>query len=122
MSWKKYEDGLKLDGVHFDQQRVDDLIEQLSHAKNCPRTICRLLRDGLRQGFLSRSVIWRLSKWCHWPHWSEGVAQEIAQLLFGEVPPRFLDEQNRPYADAVANYMQFRNSVAARQFDAGVPA
>lgn len=115
MPWERYGDGLRLVGnSHFDAQAVEDAIDRLSFARNRPATMCRLIRDGISNRRFSKDTIWRLSKWCNWDDPSERDARQIANLLFGEIPPRFRDEQNRPFVDALTNYQNFLRSAVAR--------
>jgi len=115
MAWERYGDGMRLVGdVHFDAQTVEDAIDRLSFARNRPATMCRLLREGIKKGRFSKDTLWRFSKWCHWEDQSERDAQQIAKLLFGEVPPRFRDEQNKPHDDALTSYQHFLKSVVVR--------
>jgi hypothetical protein len=76
--------------------------------------MCRLLREGINKGVFSKNTLWRFSKWCNWDDQSERDAQQIAKSLFGEVPPRFRDEQNKPHDDALARYQSFLKSVVTR--------
>lgn len=116
MAWVLHHDGLQLNGQpHYDTTTIRDLIAKLRQAPNNPRTVCNQLEELLRTGIASRQLIWRLSKWCDWPHPSEKVAQAIASELFlGNVCRRLLDQDNRPTPDrasAERDYEAWRRRV-----------
>jgi hypothetical protein len=115
MPWERFGDGLRLVGAaHFDPHVVERAIDRLSLARNRPATMCSLLRNSLANRRFSKDTIWRFSKWCDWADTSVEDARQIAVLLFGEVPPRLRDEQNKPVEDAITKYLDFLNSVVAR--------
>ena len=112
MGWERFGDGLRLVRQHFDVDRVDNEITRLSHGrKNQPGTMCRLLREGIRNDIFSKNTIMRFSKWCNWDDPSENDAQAASRLLFGEVVPRMRDQENKQYPNANTIYQTFLNSV-----------
>jgi hypothetical protein len=116
MGWKHDEAGLALDGnVHYDPRKVRDLVGELRKAPNYPGTICDEIEKILATGKVEPEVIWRLSKWCHWPHDSQYIARKIAAELFhGHVPRRFLNQRNEPTPsadEAVRDYDAWRDAV-----------
>jgi len=98
MPWVRHKDGLRLIGSpHYDEQEIGQWINRLGESRNKPETVCRMLRELLSTRIASKELIWRLSKWCDWNHWSEEVAREIANGLFhGIMCRRLLDKHNRP--------------------------
>jgi hypothetical protein len=119
MGWKLDEAGLSLDGTaHYDEAKVRGLVKELRKAPNYPSTICDAIEQILRTGKVEPDVVWRLSKWCHWPHDSQYVARKIAAEVFhGHVPRRFLNQKNEPTPsadEAVRDYDAWRDAVVGR--------
>jgi hypothetical protein len=118
MPWIREDDGLVLNGnPHYDVRHIRHLIVQLRQSRNQPKTVCDMLDDLLASGSAPKKLIWRLSKWCHWDHWSAEVARMITGELFhGIICWRLLDQQDRPIpnkAIAEANYQRWLKQVIA---------
>ena len=119
MPWVRHDDGLRLIGSrHYEEEEIGQWIARLGESRNQPETVCRMLRELLSTRIASKELIWRLSKWCHWNHWSEEVAREITKELFhGIICRRLRDQQNRPIpnrAYAEADYQTWTERVIQR--------
>jgi len=104
MPWMDRGNGLAFEGEWPPGflSRLDKLLNQLrATGRNKPERVCDELEKGVRDHFVPKETIWRLSKWCHWSNKeAEAISRDIGNHLFGRYPqPRFLDETNRPTPD-----------------------
>lgn len=111
MPWVRSGDGLRYEGEpHYDLALVRRLIGDLRQARNRPESICAQLDHLLVTGEASKSMLWQLSKWCHWNDESARTAQKIARNLFyGNVPRRLRDQENRPIPDSATAEREYED-------------
>jgi hypothetical protein len=120
MPWVRDNDGLVLTGIpHYNVHEIRQFIQELRRSKNQPQTICSMLENLLLTGRVSKDLVWRLSKWCDWNHWSEKVARSIADRCFhGIICRRLRDQSNRPLPDRATAEADYQTWLA-RVVEAG---
>lgn len=62
--------------------------------------LCDQLEVSIQTRFVTKNLVFSLSKWCHGDAPTQSISQAIAMRLFGRVPPPFISNQNQPLPDA----------------------
>lgn len=124
--WKIEDQGMSYTGkLGRDPAEMRRLIARMRALGGKPAVLGDQLETAVLTRYISKQLIWVLSKWCHERGPARDLAQQAARRIFDQIPPQFLNLHNQPVPDqptADQEYLRWRDSICLRGESPASPA